>query len=60
MAPDYDVEAGRRPDEGWDSSAPDAVSRRVPALRLPQPHGQPAESCPGEPSCVTKNRACRL
>lgn len=50
--PEYDVEAGRRPDEGLDSSARDAGSRRVPALRLPQPHVQPAESRPGEPSCV--------
>ena len=51
-APEYDVEAGRRPDEGSGSSAMDGGSRRVPTLRLPQPHVQPAEPSPGEPSVV--------
>ena len=54
---DSDVEAGRRPEEGLHNGGHDAGSRRVPALRLPQPHVQPAESRPGEPSCVRDCRA---
>ena len=58
-APEYDVEAGRRPAEGRSSSAMDAGRRPVPALRLPQPHGQPAEPSSGEPLGLSGLLDCR-